>query len=275
MSGYSIIKYPRTPHIEGSRLQPGDEDLCRIPFSDIAGKTVVVEEKCDGANTAVSFDTDGTLLLQSRGHYLTGEYREKHYNLFKQWASVHRDMLYALLGTRYILYGEWLHAKHAVFYNALPHYFVEFDMLDRQTGRFLDTPSRHRMLSGLPIVSAPVIRVGMFSSLDELTRLLGPSQYIRAGHREDLRRQCEAMGLDAGKIFAETDATGTMEGLYIKVETDGEVTRRMKYVRSTFLQNIVTSEAHWLERPLVQNLLKYPADRLFAPSLPEEDDHAQ
>ena len=22
-----IIKYPRTPHIQGSRLQPGDEDL--------------------------------------------------------------------------------------------------------------------------------------------------------------------------------------------------------------------------------------------------------
>lgn len=23
----TILKYPRTPHLEGSRLQPGDEDL--------------------------------------------------------------------------------------------------------------------------------------------------------------------------------------------------------------------------------------------------------
>ena len=40
-----IIKYPRTPHIQGSRLQPGDEDLRQRPFSDIAGRHVVLEEK--------------------------------------------------------------------------------------------------------------------------------------------------------------------------------------------------------------------------------------
>ena len=45
----SILKYPRTPHLEGSRLQPGDEDLSQIRFSEIAGRHLVVEEKCDGA----------------------------------------------------------------------------------------------------------------------------------------------------------------------------------------------------------------------------------
>ena len=35
---YDIIKYPRTPHLEGSRLQPGDEDLSQVPFSYIKGK---------------------------------------------------------------------------------------------------------------------------------------------------------------------------------------------------------------------------------------------
>ena len=43
----SILKYPRTPHLEGSRLQPGDEDLSQIRFSEIAGRHLVVEEKCD------------------------------------------------------------------------------------------------------------------------------------------------------------------------------------------------------------------------------------
>ncbi len=46
----TILKYPRTPHLEGSRLQPGDEDLSQIRFSEIAGRHLVVEEKCDGAN---------------------------------------------------------------------------------------------------------------------------------------------------------------------------------------------------------------------------------
>ena len=134
-----IIKYPRTPHLEGSRLQPGDEELSQIPFSEIAGRNLAVEEKCDGANSAVSFSADGELLLQSRGHYLTGGYRERHYALMKQWAAVHRDAFYQVLGSRYIMYGEWMYAKHSVFYDALPHYFLEFDVLDRQTGRFMDT----------------------------------------------------------------------------------------------------------------------------------------
>jgi hypothetical protein len=33
---------------------------------------VTVEEKVDGANAAISFSPDGQMLLQSRGHYLTG-----------------------------------------------------------------------------------------------------------------------------------------------------------------------------------------------------------
>ena len=49
-----IRKYPRTPHLEGSRLQPGDEDLSQIRFSEIQGKHLVVEEKCDGANSGIS-----------------------------------------------------------------------------------------------------------------------------------------------------------------------------------------------------------------------------
>ena len=38
---YPIIKYPRTPHLAGSRLQPGDEDLSQVPFSCPAGRRLV------------------------------------------------------------------------------------------------------------------------------------------------------------------------------------------------------------------------------------------
>ena len=160
MEPEKIRKYPRTPHIEGSRLQPGDEDLSQIPFDAVRNKTLVIEEKVDGANSAVSFDAEGGLLLQSRGHYLTGGYRERHYNLMKQWANTRRDELYRILGRRYIMYGEWVYAKHTVFYDALPHYFLEFDILDRETGVFLDTPARHRMLEGTSVVSVPVLGRG-------------------------------------------------------------------------------------------------------------------
>ena len=115
MEPLTIRKYPRTPHIEGSRLQPGDEDLSQILFETIAGKHLVIEEKCDGANSAISFDKDGQLLLQSRGHYLTGGYRERHFNFMKQWATVHAEGFYKVLGSRYIMYGEWMYAKHSIY----------------------------------------------------------------------------------------------------------------------------------------------------------------
>jgi len=66
----AILKYPRTYHIEGSRLQSGDEGMGNIPIAAIAGRHIVVAEKVDGGNAAISFGPDGTLLLQSRGHYL-------------------------------------------------------------------------------------------------------------------------------------------------------------------------------------------------------------
>ena len=171
----SILKYPRTPHLEGSRLQPGDEDLSQIRFSEIAGRHLVVEEKCDGANAAISFSDEGEMFLQSRGHYLTGGYRERHFNLMKQWASVHRDAFYQVLGSRYLMYGEWMYAKHTVFYDALPHYFLEFVIYDRTQGIFLDTPSRRKLTEKLPIVSVPVLSEGVFSKQQQLLDLIGPS----------------------------------------------------------------------------------------------------
>ena len=83
----NIYKYPRTRHIEGSRLQVGDMADDK-PIKDLAGQPLIVEGKRDGANSAVSFDLDGSLLLQSRGHFLTGGGRERHFALLKTWAAI-------------------------------------------------------------------------------------------------------------------------------------------------------------------------------------------
>ncbi len=263
MEPFTIRKYPRTPHIEGSRLQPGDEDLSQIPFETIAGRHLVVEEKCDGANTAVSFGEDGELLLQSRGHYLTGGYRERHYDLMKQWATVHRDLFYELLGKRYIMYGEWLYAKHTVFYDALPHYFLEFDILDRETGIFLDTPARHKRLEGAPVVSVPVLGTGICTSKEQLLKHLGQSAYVSGNQRQNLYDAAVKLGLDPERSCSESELSGMMEGLYIKVEEQGRVTDRMKFVRAAFLQCVDFSEKHWIDKPIIPNQLAVPMESMF------------
>lgn len=261
-----IQKFPRTQHIRGSRLQPGDEDLQAVAFSQLRNKHLVVEEKIDGANAAISFDSDGNLLLQSRGHYLTGGRRERHFDLFKQWAHSVADMLRPALADRYIVYGEWLYAKHTIFYDKLPAFFQEFDVLDQASAQFLSTERRRHLLGRLPLVSVPVLYEGTLRSLESLVAYIGDSAYISRSHIERLREICRKRKFDADRILSETDPSRTMEGLYVKVEQDGAVTGRYKFIRPSFLTTVLQSDTHWLDRPIVPNQLQGVANDTEGPN---------
>ena len=54
-----MIKHSRTPHLEGSRLQQGGENPFQIPFEEIAGRHLIIEDEIDGVNSAASFDDQG------------------------------------------------------------------------------------------------------------------------------------------------------------------------------------------------------------------------
>lgn len=256
-----IYKYPRTRHIEGSRLQNGDEDLKVINFDYIKDKYIVVEEKVDGANCGISFDKNGEMLLQSRGHFLNGGYGEKQFSLFKTWTSCHIHDLYKLLGNRYVMYGEWLYAKHTVFYDQLTHYFMEFDIFDKEEGKFLSTKRRKEILKDYKfIISVLVLHEGKLNSFKELTSFLSKSNFKSSNSEETLRRSCEALGLSFDIARKQTDCSDLMEGLYIKVESEDYVIDRFKYVRSSFLNTISDSETHWVNRPIIPNKLKLGID---------------
>ncbi|AXE35186.1 RNA ligase family protein [Chromobacterium phragmitis] len=263
----TIIKYPRTPHLQGSRLQPGDEDRDQTPYAALLGRHIVVEEKMDGANAGLRFAGDGAMRLQSRGHYLSGGGREKHFALFKTWAAAHEARLRGLLGARYLMYGEWMHAKHTVFYDRLPHLFLEFDLYDAETGRFLSTPARRRVLAQQarsPVVSVPVLYAGPAPRrLSDLLALIRPSLAKSPAWRDALRQAARRQGLDAERALAETEASDLAEGLYIKVEEGEETVERYKWVRADFLQTMADNDSHWLSRPIVPNQLATGID-LFA-----------
>jgi len=257
-----LIKYPRTQHLQGSRWQPGDEDLEGVPLENLHGRHLVVEEKVDGANAGISFDEQGNLRLQSRGHYLTGGWRERHFALFKSWAQAQRPHLYEILGSRYTMYGEWLYAKHTIFYDHLPHYFLEFDLWDRERELFLDTPARQSLLSGSPVVSVPVLGSGV-APLD-FGRYLTHSRFKSENWWSQLSSQALALQLVPERILGETDSSPMAEGLYVKLEEHGQVAGRYKFVRASFLTAVVDSESHWLDRPIVPNLLAPGVDIFHA-----------
>lgn len=250
-----LHKYPRTRHVEGSGLQASD-DPQTAPFAELAGRYLVVEEKMDGANCGLSFDTSGQLRLQSRGHYLAGGPRERQFELLKGWAARYAADLWALLGDRYVLYGEWLYGKHSIFYTDLPHYLLEFDIYDTHEDVFLATEQRRQMLVSAPyIASVRVIYAGQLPSLAALQALVGRSPFIAPDYRQQLAAAAEAQRLDVARVLHETDPSGLVEGLYIKVEEGSTVAGRYKFVRPGFLQTVLDSGSHWQERPLLPNQL--------------------
>ncbi len=178
-----ILKYPRTPHIAGSRLQPGDEDLGVIAPEVLEAGSLVIEEKLDGSNSGISFDRDGSLVLQSRGHVLTGGPREHQFNLLKRWANHYVAALRDILAGRYVMYGEWLYARHTIAYNQLPHYFLEFDMFDKDSGEFLSTERRASLLAGGPVLSVPVLGTGSVGPVVVVEVVDTPDEAIAAANR--------------------------------------------------------------------------------------------
>ena len=163
------------------------------------------------------------------------------------------------------MYGEWMYAKHTVYYNALPHYFMEFDVYDREEEYFLSTPARKELLAPLKnLVSVMVLREGEFTKAEHLTSLVGPSHFIRDGHLDELREKAMELGLDSDRVLDESAEDAYMEGLYIKHEDDERVLGRYKYVRPDFRNRIQSGGTHWLDRTIIPNELNEDVD-LFAP----------
>lgn len=263
----NILKYPRTPHLQGSRLQAGDDDAEQVPYTALAGRYIVVEEKLDGGNAGLSFDAAGELLLQSRGHYLTGGGRERQFNLYKRWAQAHSERLLGVLDDRYLMYGEWLHKKHSLYYDQLPHYYCEFDVFDRSQQRFLSTAARHALLAPLPVLSVPVLYAGIAPRrLDDLLALLRPSLARSPQWRAQFELTVSREGLDLARAWRQCDRSDLAEGLYIKVEDREHTLARYKWVRADFVQAILDAAQHHAEQPFIPNGLASGVD-IFAATL--------
>ena len=93
---------------------------------------------------------------------------------------------------------------------------------------------------------------------------MGQSRYVTGNQRQNLTDEAVKLKLDAERACQETELSGLMEGLYIKVEEDGQVVDRMKFVRAAFLQCVDFSESHWIDRPIIPNQLAVPMESLFA-----------
>jgi hypothetical protein len=236
-----FVKYPRTPHLFGSKGTDDDKHMSEAESIEfIADDSLIVEEKIDGTNVGIHFTTDGKMVLQCRGHLIT-QGMHPQYDLFKQWTAVKRSVIEERLEDRYILFGEWLYARHSVLYRRLPHYFFEFDIYDKDEEAFLSLEKRLSLIEGSGIETVPVLHHGAIGK-EELSKLIGPSLFDSVFENPLTKR---------------TD--NLMEGLYLRTEAVGAVSGRAKFVRPEFVEKVKQSE-HWQHQAMVPNLLKEGAD---------------
>ena len=236
-----FVKYPRTPHLFGSKGTDDDKHLGEAEsLRFLADESLITEEKLDGTNVGIHFTPDGKMVLQCRGHLIT-EGMHPQYDLFKQWAVVKRHELEGRLEDQFILFGEWVYARHSVHYRRLPHYFFEFDIFDKEGGAFLSLERRLKLLEGSGITTVPVLHVGALDR-DQLGALIGPSRFDSLFENPATKR-----------------SDNLMEGLYLRTEAQGTVTGRAKFVRPEFVEKIKQS-AHWQYQAMTPNLLREGAD---------------
>ena len=225
-SGAAIRAYtfPRTPHIHGSSVEEDDDRTMKREELDALCQAceVVLQEKVDGTNVGIFFRSAGQPVLQKRAGLLAGREKEQ-YNVFRNWVWRRAEDLWSVLGTRWVLFGEWLWQTHAVDYNALPSFLIAFDLFDRVAERFAAS-AVVRDTAGDVLATVPELWRGHVVSADALSSAVA-SHMVRSA-------------------FADSPP----EGVYIRFERPGELVARAKYRRPGF-------EPGWRGKPRLNRLV--------------------
>ena len=226
MSDQPFFKFPSTPYLiaPSNLIFRQDKILSNEEALRFFSERVSIEEKIDGANLGISFDTNGNVQIQNRGHIIQEPFTGQ-WSPLSNWLNCRISCLFDVLYERYILFGEWCFITHSVYYSSLPDWFISFDIFDKQSGLFLPVIKRNSMVEQMGLTVVPHIFSGHISR-DMLDSYIGKSAY----------------GADK------------CEGLYLRIDSSDRLLYRAKYVRNDFSQSIDT---HWSKKAPKKNQLHY------------------
>jgi hypothetical protein len=117
MSPY--VKYPRTFHLPWSESYTRDDKFLST-VSYFNKKEVVVTEKMDGENTTCYQDHIHARSLDSKDHPS------------RHWMKSFHSSFAHTIPKGWRVCGENVFAKHSIFYNSLPSYFLVFSVWDEK-----------------------------------------------------------------------------------------------------------------------------------------------
>ena len=142
-------KYPRTYHFPFSPGRSADDKIFNDFESYFKNKQVVITEKMDGENTSIYKD-----MCHARS--IDSAHKEYH-----SWLLNYIRNFQYMLDENERICGEYLFAKHSIYYDSLPSYLMIFSIWnDEHCLSWEDTIKRCKELN---LITVPVLYEGIYS----------------------------------------------------------------------------------------------------------------
>jgi hypothetical protein len=188
---------------------------------------VTIDEKIDGGVLGLSWDGIRPLVVGKHSMVNYDLSSKKFYGL-REWIYVNYEKI-SKIPLGWVVYGEWMRARHNIPYNNLPDYFVGFDVFDGTIKNgFLDVIDRSIFLDDIGFAEVPFVYSGTNLGVEDII--------------------CITEGVGGVDNKSRFNNEETLEGLIIRND-NGLIG---KYVRREFMGSI---EENWLTLPLVENKL--------------------
>jgi hypothetical protein len=205
------FKYQRTLHLKFSPGSTSDDKFAEN-YDDLLGRRVIVTLKMDGENTSCYRDAIHARSMDSQHHPS------------RDWVKAFWGSIKHNIPEGWRVCGENLYAKHSLFYEDLPTYFLGFSLWD-ENNYCLCWDDTLTLYKDIGIIPVRTIYDGVF---DE----------------EKLKDLAESPIVKSNEGFVVRSADGFYYQDFQK--------RVFKYVR----KNHVRTSTHWMSSEIVPNKLK-------------------
>ncbi len=220
-------KYPKTWHVPWSQSNSSDDHWHIEPFTIFNDKEIVLKEKLDGENT------------NFYSNHIHARSVHKSYHPSQTWVKNLHGSIKHLIPKDIIICGENLYAFHSIFYTQLPTYFFVFNIWKEDICLSWDETVEYCEILNLQTV--PVLYRGIWNE-----------QKIKTIWEDWKNSKDRFPTFENEKQQKMTDPEG-----YVIRATNS-------FPRADFSQNLakfvranhVQTDTHWMEKPVIPNLLK-------------------
>lgn len=214
-------KYNRTFHFPFSKGATNDDKIA-TSISNVIGTEIVITEKIDGSNTS----------LEANGCFARTHSGPPVHPSFDGLKALHASIKHKIPDNTQ-LFGEWCFAKHSIFYNDLPSYFMMFNVRDIKNNSWSSWEEVELWAKEIEVNTVPVLFKGKINSEIELQKMI------------------ESFMIQPSKCG------GIIEGVVVRVACEFEEQyfskNVLKYVRAN---HVDPNNDHWIHNEIIKNSVR-------------------